>query len=167
MLDRSLCAIALFACLTVTACGESSDAVSDRSAATSTGEAPQGDPSIRLIATGTDGTFADAPSCMTALTVANLSDKALVVFSAPFEPVHAQTGEPLQFVGVQNAGARGLPLAPGATTADAWNINVTGASCAQVTYRLGEALCALEGASCGVIAVEQTALAGFDPVRAP
>ena len=130
----------------------------------SAGMAPTGTATLRLIASGESGTFAGAPSCMTSLLVENLSDKPLVVFSAPFTPTDSETGNALERVGVQDVGARDLPLAPGATTSQPWKINVTGATCERVMYAMGEAMCALEGAPCGPIAVEQTGLAGMMPV---
>jgi hypothetical protein len=136
----------------------------ESNAPASAGMSPTGTPTLRLIASGESGTFAGAPSCMTSLLVENLSDKPLVVFSAPFLPTDSESGAELERVGVQDVGARDLPLAPGATTSQPWKINVTGATCERVMYAMGDAMCALDGAPCGPIAVEQTGLAGMMPV---
>lgn len=168
---RALSCVAMLAATTLAACGGAepgdsspSTTASETNAPASAGMAPTGTASIRLIASGESGTFAGAPSCMTSLLVENLSDKPLVVFSAPFRPTDSESGNELQRVGVQDVGARDLPLAPGATTAQPWNINVTGATCDRVMYATGDALCALDGAPCGPIALEQTGLAGMMPV---
>jgi hypothetical protein len=159
------------------ACGAQADAErtapADDGAAPAAAAAEASDPGpalLRMNAVAKSEPYLGQPACMVSFTVANLHDRPLALFSAPYTAKQVSTGKALttatEFAGI-SVGVANTPLAPGEVSKP-WKQNVLGADCADIDVQFeGKLLCTFPGRPCteGEIETKQEGLAAVRGLR--